>query len=191
MTSLVRSALAVLLLLAACQPRQSVRTQSDVRIFQAEHSAAKLIERGRAFASVGDTTRAQQYFAAALENNGDEQVILPMLLAVCVQDGRYRMAVEYARRYLVRHPRDLGIHFVLGTLYAALEESVDAERELRFVVHNDAENAPVRYALAVVLRDQRNDPLGAHEYFSAYLRLAPGGEHAEEARASMLLEKTP
>jgi Flp pilus assembly protein TadD len=111
-----------------------------------------------------------------------------MLVSVCVRDGRYRMAIEHARGYLAAHPGDRRIRFVLGTLYSAVGDAEAAEAELQLVATADSENADVHYALGVLLRDQRGDPLQADEQFRAYLRLSPHGPHAEDARASMLQE---
>jgi hypothetical protein len=54
------------------------------------------------------------------------------------------------------------------------------------VVELEPEDAKVRFSFAVLLRDQCGDPEAADEQFRAYLRIDPGGEHAEEARASLL-----
>jgi tetratricopeptide (TPR) repeat protein len=144
--------------------------------------------RGRAFAAMGDTTRAEQYFAAALDAGGDEHTITRGLLSVCIRDGRYRMAIEYAQRHLTRHPGDDKVRFIIGTLYAALGECNEAEAALRMAAKTNVDNADVHYALAVLLRDQRGDPMHADGEFREYLRISPTGEHAEEARASLLME---
>ena len=185
-----RGAAGALMLLCAvgCQSTPRARMQADVKAFQAEQTRDKLIERGRGFAAVGDTTRAQQYFDAAISAGADERVVTPLLLQVCVQDGRYRLAVEYAGRYVKRHPGDVKMRFILGTLYAALGETELAAGELEHAARSDARNPHVQYALAVLLRDQRSDLVAADRHFREYLRLAPTGEHAEEARASTLQE---
>jgi tetratricopeptide (TPR) repeat protein len=172
----------------ACQKSPSAKMQGDLQVFEREQSADKLEARGRAFAAMGDTTRAEQYFAAALDVGGDEYAITRSLLSVCVRDGRYRMAIEYARRHLVHHPNDDKVRFILGTLYAAVGEGDEAEAAFRIAAKTDGDNADLHYALAVVLRDQRGDPMQADGEFREYLRISPSGEHAEEARASLLVE---
>lgn len=182
----------VSLLTCACAASPGARIEAKVEHFQHEQDQTRLVARGQAFAAVGDTVRAQEYLAAALEAGADERALTPELITLCVRDGRYRLAVEHAQRYLTRHPRDRRMRFVLGSLYAALGETAEAERELRRVVDadRDSANANANYALAVVLRDQKQAPLEADRYFRAYLRLSPQGEHVEEARAS-LLESMP
>lgn len=168
----------------AGSPEQRVKT--DVHAFQEEQTHQKLTARGRAFAAVGDTTRAREYFDAALEAGGDDRVLTPLLLSVCVRDGRYRLAIEYAERHVRRHPHDARMRFVLGTLRAGVGESVAAESDLSKVIAAAPDNSDAHYAMAVLLRDQRGDLIGADEHFRAYLALEPEGEHSEEAKSSLL-----
>jgi tetratricopeptide (TPR) repeat protein len=178
--------LASLLVAAGCASAPEQRLQADVHTFQNEQAPAKLTARGRAFAAIGDTTRAREYFDAALEAGGDDRELIPLLLGVCVRDGRYRLAIDYAERYVRKHPHDQRMRFVLGTLKAGVGEPLAAEAELTKVVAASPENPDAHYALAVLLRDQRNDPLGADRHFRAYLKLQPEGEHSEEAKSSLL-----
>ena len=172
--------------LSACAAAPGEQVRSDVQGFEREQATERLTARGQAFAAVGDTTRAQEYLAAALEAGASDQQLTPQLIALCVRDGRYQLAIEHAERYLLRHPDDQRMRFVLGSLFAALGEGSSAERELKRVSEREDQNPNVKYALAVVMRDQRDDPLEADRYFRDYLRLAPHGEHVAEARASLL-----
>jgi Tfp pilus assembly protein PilF len=173
-------------LASGCASAPEQRLKADVRTFQSEQAPAKLTARGRAFAAIGDTTRAREYFDAALEAGGDDRELTPLLLGVCVRDGRYRLAIDYAERYVRKHPRDERMRLVLGTLRAGVGEPLAAEVELTKVVQASPDNPDAHYALAVLLRDQRDDPLGADRHFRAYLKLQPEGEHSEEAKSSLL-----
>lgn len=165
------------------------RAQQDLQTFRRESTEDKLIERGRAFAAVGDHTRAEEYLAAALEQGADPKKVLPQLLEVCVQTGKYRSAIQHAENHLRRHPDDVRTRFVVGTLYAAIGETKDAKRELQTVVQTRPNEARAHYALAVLARDEQ-DAISADRHFREYLRIEPNGTHAEEARAS-LLKKVP
>jgi tetratricopeptide (TPR) repeat protein len=170
----------------ACASSPEQRLRTDVHTFQAEQTHQKLTARGRAFAAMGDTTRAREYYDAALEAGGDDRVLTPLLLSVCVRDGRYRLAIEYAERHVRRHPHDARMRFVLGTLRAGVGESAAAESDLSKALAANPDNSDAHYAMAVLLRDQRGDLIGADEHFRAYLALAPEGEHSEEAKSSLL-----
>jgi len=164
----------------------ATQVKADMATMKKEGGADKLLDRGKAFASVGDTTRAEQYFAAAMASGADERVVVPMLLTVCAQDGRYRVAIQYAETYLKGHPNDLRVRFVLGTLYSAVNEAGPAREALRVVVDARPEDADAHFALGVLLRDSDRDYAGADRQFREYIRLKPRGSHAEEAEASLL-----
>jgi tetratricopeptide (TPR) repeat protein len=174
------------LCLLACGASQGDRMKAEIQEAQAQQTTEKLVRRGREFAAAGDTTRAEQYFAAAIGHGGDERSILPMLLIVCIQDGRFRVAIEYASSYLKRHPGDTKVHLLLGTLYSAIGDAQPAHRELQRVLDERPSDVDAHYALAVLSRDNENDPVSADKHFREYLRLAPNGPHAEEAQASLL-----
>jgi tetratricopeptide (TPR) repeat protein len=167
-------------------PSPAAQVKADMAVMKQEGGAAKLLDRGKAFAAVGDTTRAEQYFAAAMSSGADERVAVPLLLTVCAQDGRYRVAIQYAEAYLKSHPSDLRVRFVLGTLYSAVNEPEAAREALGVVVDAKPEDADAHFALGVLLRDSDHDYAGADRQFREYIRLKPRGSHAEEAQASLL-----
>jgi len=173
-----------------CAPSAGDRVQQNVKTFKSEQKPEKMVAQARAFWNVGDLTRAEEYFAAAIDAGGDEGKIIPLLLAVCVQDGRYRVAISYAENHLRRHPSDVSARFVLGTLYAAVGDAPGARAELEKVLVARPTEAQAHFALASVVRDQ-GDRAGADAHFREYLRLAPQGAHAEEARASLLQSVPP
>jgi Flp pilus assembly protein TadD len=153
---------------------------------KSERDPGLLIRKARAYASIGDATRAEDYLNAARESGGDERVIVRALLDVCISDHRYRAAVGYAEDFLRRHPRDRELRFLLATLDVALGNSGNAIKELHTVLTEAPNNVEARYVLAVVLRDEVGDVEAADSEFREYLRLAPGGTHAEEAQGSLL-----
>ena len=175
--------------LVACGPPTSDRIKNAEKLGKQE-TPAQLVEAGRAFAAVGDTTRAEEYLAAALERGGDETKITPLLLEICVRDGRYQMAIEYARPYLGKHPGDHRTRYVLATLYAGVGDLDRAQAEAEGVIAARPAEPEPHFLLATVLRDA-GDRVGADAQFREYLALAPRGVHADEARASRLLAVPP
>jgi tetratricopeptide (TPR) repeat protein len=177
----------------ACAPKPGSAADVKARIatMKEEDTPDKLLDRGKAFASMGDTTRAEQYYAAAIARGGSEVGIEPLLLSVCVQDGRYRVAIEYAEQYLKTHANDLRVRFLLGTIYEAVGDPARARSNLQIVVDGHPEDPDAHYALAILARDGDHDPVAADQHFREYLRLNPRGPHAEEAQASLLKNVTP
>ncbi len=171
----------------ACGPRASAdKAQADMAIFKREATTENLVDRGRAFAAVGDNTRAEDYLAAALDQGAEARDVLPLLLQVCVQTGRYRSAIQHGENQLRKHPGDLRTRFVVGTLYGAIGDTVNAKTHLDSVVVARPDDAHAHYARAVVARDGDSDSVTADRHFREYLRLEPDGVHAEEARAALL-----
>jgi tetratricopeptide (TPR) repeat protein len=157
-----------------------------MEVMQRETYPEKLVERGKAFAAIGDLTRAEQYLSAALEQGGDAKEILPVLLRVCIEAERYRVAVVYARDYVTRWPDDVRLRFVLATLEAAIGEIDEALDDLHTVVEKNPDDADAQFTLAILLRDDLHDPVAADEHFRECLRLSPEGPHAGQVCASLL-----
>ena len=74
--------------------------------FRKEATTDNLLDRGKAFAAVGDTTRAEEYLTAALDQGADARQVMPLLLEVCVRTGRYRSAIQHGEDHLRKHPED-------------------------------------------------------------------------------------
>lgn len=160
--------------------------EKDVETVKAEQSPEKLLARGRVFASVGDHTRAEQYFAAALDGGADPQVVLPLLIRVCLAEQRYRAAVAYSEPYLRKHPDDFRLRFVVGSLYAAVGETDTARDHLKQVAQQKPDYAEVHFAMGMLALEGDSDRVAADQHFREYLRLDPDGEHAAEAKGYLL-----
>ncbi|MCL2447562.1 MAG: tetratricopeptide repeat protein [Polyangiaceae bacterium] len=167
---------------AACAPARSPAADASVR---RGPSARELAGRGQAFASVGDWTRAEEYFSAALQAGAEPRGVLPRLVHACIEASRYRAAAEYVREYLPDDPDNPKLHLLYGLLEAAIGDRERARHELESVLRDHPDDSAGHYALAVLLRDSGADPAGASEHFREYLRLAPYGEHAAQARAAL------
>lgn len=182
------AALLVALALAAgaCAPHAGDKLAAQVRAVETEETPRKLLARGRAFGSVGDNTRAEQYFAAALDHGAEPRVALPLLFRACAEERRFRAAIDYAEPQLKRHPGDYHLRFVVASFYVTIGETSAARVQLESVAKQSPDFAPVHFALGVLLRDEAGDVVSADAQFREYLRIEPLGAHAEEARGSLL-----
>jgi tetratricopeptide (TPR) repeat protein len=186
----VRARAAVLLFatLVACQKTKGDEMQENLATFKQEQSWDKLFARGQGFAAIGDWTRAEEYFAAALDAGGDSRKIVPQLLVACIRGQKYRVAIQYGSNYLRAHPEDTSTRFIVATLYIAVEEYDQAKENLDVVMQKEPQNAEAHFALGVAFRDGDNDPVRADKEFREYLRLSPKGKHAREASGGLLHE---
>jgi tetratricopeptide (TPR) repeat protein len=170
----------------ACMHSPQAELRAAGEIQQREARPDQLLDRARAFAAVADYTRAEQYLMLALASGAEEQQVAPSLIEVCIKDQRYRAAIQHAEQYLRKHPRQYRLRFVGATLHAAIGDVARAREELEKVLSVNPEYAEAHYALAVLLRDEIGNHSQADLHFRAYLRLAPRGNHAEEATDSLL-----
>jgi len=179
-------AAAMAVTLSACGPPPAPRVEQDVEKVDKEREPNKLVARGKAFAQMGDLTRAEQYLTAALEEGADPNEVLPVLMRICLKSGRYRVAIEHANTELKLRPHNEALRFLLGSLYYAVGNAPAAREEFERVLATKPDHAEAHFALATIARDDEGDLLRADLHFREYLRLRPDGPHAEEARSSLL-----
>lgn len=148
--------------------------------------SALLAQQGEQYAEAGDFTRAQQYYAAAIAAGGKSSVILPHLLRACIAAGDVRLASEYAETELSRNPDNARLRFLTGALHAQVGNRETARKHLMQAASDLKDDPKVQFSVATFFRDDLKDVVGADPYFREYLRLAPRGEHAPEARGSLM-----
>ena len=181
-------ALALSTLVTGCLPTHAASLEYRVETSRKESDPERLVTRGQAFARAGDFARAAQYLRAALQQHGDADVILPLLVSVELEDQSYRAAAQHLEERLRTHPSDIRARFVLASLMAGLDRPREAERELLGVLRRAPRHAEATFALGVVYRDGMGDHQRADDCFRRYLALAPEGRHGEEAKSSTLTE---
>jgi tetratricopeptide (TPR) repeat protein len=178
-------ALMALILLGAAGCAQAPSSAAErAAVMRQGQTRDELVARGSAFASIGDLTRAEQYLSASLRQGAEVRAVLPLLVHVCIQAGRYRVAADYLRAYGGEDADNVELHMLSGLLEAAVGDRDVARSEYETVLRADPEDAGAHWALAVLLRDTSDAP-EANVHFREYLRLAPSGQHAAEARASI------
>jgi tetratricopeptide (TPR) repeat protein len=150
------------------------------------HDPAILFARGRGYVKSGDLNRAEEYLTAAIDAGADAKQVLPLLLHVCIAAGNYRLALDHAERALQKAPADTRLRFVVASLYQGTGDPTAAKENLDRVTREDPNFADAQFALGVLMRDDLKDHAGAEPHFRAYLKLAPTGAHADEARQSIL-----
>jgi tetratricopeptide (TPR) repeat protein len=173
------------LLLPACAagPKRATDASVGRTPTVATPDAAELAERGRIAASRGDSVRAEQYLALAIERGADQRELLPLLLSVCVSSSRMRAALDHAAPYLEQHPEDDSLRYLIATIHVALGQTEEARASLELLLHRDPQSPEAHYLLGVL--DAQDAPETAREHFRAYLDVAPRGRHAAEVRSRL------
>jgi tetratricopeptide (TPR) repeat protein len=176
---------AVTLCATSCAKSQGAQLRDGLHAVERERDPERLTRAGEAYALLGDSSRAIQYFTLAIENGGDEPRLFARILEICIRDKQYRAALDRAEDRLRKHPADDSLRFLIASLYVAVGERARALAELERVVHDRPEQADAHYAMAVLYRDD-GDPMQADRHFREYLRISPQGQHAEEAKGGLL-----
>jgi tetratricopeptide (TPR) repeat protein len=181
-------ALALASFAPGCMPRRGAALEARVEASRRESQPERLVARAQSFARSGDYARATQYLEAALQQQGDADVIVPLLVSIEIKDQNYRAAAQHLEDRLRTHPSDVRARFVLASLMSALDRPKQAERELLGVLERAPRHAEATFALAVVYRDGMGDHQRADDYFRRYLAMEPEGRHRDEALSSTLTE---
>lgn len=180
------ASIALLIALGGCAANDGMQVKQNLETVKQAQSWDHLFARGRAFAAVGDQTRAEQYLTGALDAGGDPKVILPVLLTVLIDGKRYRLAIDLIEDQLKTQPNATQLRFLVGTLHLAVGEPDLARKRLEEVLESTRPEPEAHYALGVLYRDNDNDLLRADMHFRAYIKLKPDGAHVQDARASLL-----
>jgi tetratricopeptide (TPR) repeat protein len=178
----LRAALLALALPSAlgCRAQEPARSAA-ARV--APDDAQRSFERGKELALLGDSVRAEQYLAAALQRGHAPPETLRWLIGVCVNGSRLRAAIHYARPYLEAHPEAVRLRYVVATLYLGLGQPLPARELLLEIVERTPAWADPHYLLGVVEWEGFDDPQLASAHFRAYLEREPEGPHAHSAGA--------
>ncbi len=154
-------------------------------------AAQELVRLGKEQERSGDSLRAQEYFATAIDSGADADEVLPELMHAATSGMRYEAAIRYFEDYgsLMSKPRRADLGLVAAVLYVGVEQPDRAKQTLEAVLRVKPNNARAHFLLGQILREEFNDFAGSDENFRAYLRLNPNGDDALAARAGLL--KTP
>lgn len=174
--------LTLLLLLGASACNDSQLEPRSASTEQAEQApdASALFHMAEQQARQGDNLRAEQYLLAAQRAGYPQQQTLPVLLTVCLAQGRLRSALGHAEPYLRDHPNDHRLRQLVAAIYLGLGEVARGFRELQRVEEQAPGYAPAKYLLGVIADESFADTEAAQHYFEQYLKLEPHGEHAAE-----------
>ena len=146
-------------------------------------SPSELFEHGARFQRAGDIVRAEQYLSAAIAHGHPQSAAVPRLLELCLRASRLHAALSYGVPYLQERPNDIQLRLLLAAVRLGLAQFKEAHTELTEVLGQQPNHAAARYLRATIARDHVGDPRAAARDFVVYLKVAPNGPHALEAKA--------
>jgi pilus assembly protein CpaF len=138
--------------MAGCASERHPETPAEAaREVARDVTPERLEEFGDVATELGDMTRAEEYYAAALRRGGEAQRLTRKLVVSCVADSRYPLARVHAAEYVRRHPGDTRMRYILASLELASGNREQAVAEYTHVVHERPDFAAARFALGTLL----------------------------------------
>lgn len=139
-----------LLLSLGCSASQVPAPQSGASAQQQTPSTAELVSQGRRAAERGDAVRAEQYLSLAIEQGADRRVVMPILLQACLDSSHLRAALNHAEPYLLEHPDDDSLRYLVANLHLGLGQLVPARRELELLLQRNPDSPDAHYLLGIL-----------------------------------------
>ena len=146
---------------------------------------------GIAWMDLQQLDKAEQTLRHALEINPRTPIALFALGEIYLRQRKYEDAEKVLRQGLVIEDHAWQGHFALGRLYWSRGDIVSAGRQVGLTIQLNP-NLAEAHLLAgnILLRGKRRED--AVEQFQEYLRLAPDGEYAAQAREAIeRIKKSP
>jgi tetratricopeptide (TPR) repeat protein len=165
----------------ASAPKSDPANQADP--ITERRSAEELLARGQAAANRGDVTRAEQYFALAIEKGADPQKVMPLLLRACLSNSHLRTALNHAEPYLLEHPEDRALRYLVATIHLSLGQVEAARRELGLLLLQDKDRSDAHYLLGII--ESSSNVAEARRHFEAALETSKDGEQKIELRSRL------
>lgn len=166
------------LLITGCAEKVSQAQSPSSPPRQSQH----WLEQGRELSRLGQSVRAEQYLLAAWDAGASVDEVAPLLIEVCVKDGRLRSALFYVARVRRMQPSNTAVLQLSATLHSALGQSERAEQDVAALESLEPTQPEALFFLGEYLLLHGQCERG-RKYLSEYLQRAPQGEDAPWARS--------
>ncbi len=172
-------------------PQPPPGAEAEPTLLEKKAACTELFRLGKEQARVGDSLRAQEYFAMAIDSGGDTNLILPELMRAAISGMRYQVAIRYFEDFgdMMSRERGSELATIVGVLYLGIDQPERARAAFEGALRLSSKNARAHFLLGQVLRDEFSDYAGSDLEYRSYLALEPSGEYATAARAGMLTSR--
>jgi len=150
---------------------------------QGETPGTELVSRGREAAGRGDAVRAEQYLSLAIEEGAERRSVLPELLRACLKSSHLRAALNYAEPYLLEHPEDDALRYLVATIHLGLGQVPPARRELGLLLQRNENSPDAHYLLGVI--DAALDIEAARQHFIVAAKYTSDDEQRTEVQSRL------
>lgn len=145
-----------------------------------------LLEKGRNYARLGQSVRAEQYLLAALRQGAEPRLVYPTLVETCVQSGRLQSALVHVQAAIALSPTDARLRQLAASLYLALGQQEQAGFEAARLAESVGSSDQTLYFLGDFYEFGKKDDRTAEAYYRKYLARLPEGSEAYWARSGIL-----
>lgn len=155
---------------------------------QAAHAVAPRtpwLETGQRLARQGDSVRAEQYLARAMESGDRPTLALGELLKLCIDHGRLNAALGYASRQLQRVP-SARLRLLVANLQMALGLMAEARVHARLALAKPELASEAHLLLSEIEWEGFRNAQRSKAHLLAYRSAEPGGAAEAELRLARI-----
>ena len=139
---------------------------------------------GNVLLRLGKVERAYEAFERALVQNGDDTDALDGIAAICLLQGDYEAAADWALSAVEKNIQCSRAHYHLGVALSMLRRPEEALAAFEAVLRTDPHRAAPYYRMSRIALQQLNDPERAEDYLAQGRQLL---RQRRERRASGLI----
>lgn len=104
-------------------------SQGGADLARSASADVALLEKGREYAALGQSVRAEQYFLAAARSGANSATVFELIIETCVASGRLGSALRHVEDFLRKNPDDPRLIQLAASLNEALGHD-EAARQL-------------------------------------------------------------
>ncbi|MGC4068893.1 MAG: hypothetical protein QM784_30470 [Polyangiaceae bacterium] len=106
-----------------------------------------------------------------------------MLLEACLQSSHLRAALNHAAPYLLEHPEDDALRYLVATVHVGLGQTLEARRELGLLLQRNDSNPDAHYLLGVI--EAETNVASARGHFLEVLRYSKDDRQRIEVKSRL------
>ncbi|WP_299891173.1 tetratricopeptide repeat protein [uncultured Lacinutrix sp.] len=123
--------------------------------------------------------KAINWFEKLLELGEKSQFIYEKLSFACAKEVEYKKAIEYLKKALLYDPKNTGNLYRLGSLYNAIHDYENAEKNIKLSLQLQDEPLDIQYSNLATVYNRLKKPREAVKYFNKALKENPNNKQVK------------